>query len=173
MATSAQLERKAEGARGRLSDRIDYLRHHVSPTTVVSDLLGSVNPRTWGDDVLPILAKQARNNPIASMLIAAGVGWLIFSEVRGPVAKSLGLKSFGLMTTRQTAKGGRKRNGLHATARQHPGAGASKEQVKCQRPAATGRLEHRGVRKSRHRLIGRMLLSSITEENDFISKLDI
>ena len=100
---------KAEGARGRLSDRIDDLRYHVSPTTVVSDLLGSVNPRAWGDDVLPILAKQARNNPIASMLIAAGVGWLIFSEVRGPVAKSLGLKSFGLMTTRQTAKGGRKK----------------------------------------------------------------
>jgi hypothetical protein len=88
MATSAQLERKAEGARGRLSDRIDDLRHHVSPTTVVSDLLGSVNPRAWADDVLPILAKQARNNPIASMLIAAGVGWLIFSEVRGPVAKN-------------------------------------------------------------------------------------
>src|SRR5512132_2337699 len=119
MATSAQLERKAEGARRRLSDRIDDLRYHVSPTTVVSDLLGSVNPRAWGDDVLPLLATQARNDPIASMLSAAGVGWLIFSEVRGPVAKSLGLKSFGLksfglksfglMTTRQTAKGGRKK----------------------------------------------------------------
>src|SRR6476660_5827854 len=96
MATSAQLERKAERARGRLSDRIDDLRDHVSPTTVVSDLLGSVNPRAGGDDVLPILAKQARNNPIASMLIAAGVGWLIFSEVRGPVAKTLGLNNLGL-----------------------------------------------------------------------------
>src|ERR1043166_1034435 len=91
MATSAQLERKAERARGRLSDRIDDLRYHVSPTTVGSGLLGSVNPRAWGDDVLPILAKQARNNPIASMLIAAGVGWLIFSEVRGPISKTLGL----------------------------------------------------------------------------------
>src|SRR5215472_593978 len=97
MPTSAQLERKAERARERLSDRIADLRYHVSPTTVVSDLLGGVNPRAWGDDVLPILAKQARNNPIASLLIAAGVGWLIFSEVRGPVAKTLGLpKSFDL-----------------------------------------------------------------------------
>ena len=87
--TSAQLERKAERARERLSDRINDLRYHVSPSTVVSDLLGGVNPRAWGEDVLPILAKQARNNPIASMLIAAGVGWLIFSEVRGPLAKSL------------------------------------------------------------------------------------
>src|SRR5262245_43254537 len=91
MATSAQLERKAERARERLSDRIADLRYHVSPTTVVSDLLQGVNPRAWADDALPILAKQARHNPIASLLIAAGVGWLIFSEVRGPLTKSLGL----------------------------------------------------------------------------------
>ena len=115
MATSsAQLERKAERARERLSDRINDLRYHVSPSTVVSDLLGGVNPRAWGEDVLPILAKQARNNPIASMLIAAGVGWLIFSEVRGPLAKSLGLKSLGiknlgLMTPQQIVKRGRKK----------------------------------------------------------------
>jgi hypothetical protein len=110
MATiSAQLERKADRARERLSDRINDLRYHVSPSTVVSDLLGGVNPRAWGEDVLPILAKQARNNPIASMLIAAGVGWLIFSEVRGPLAKSLGLKSLGLMTPQQIVKRGRKK----------------------------------------------------------------
>ena len=124
--TSAQLERKAERARERLSDRINDLRYHVSPSTVVSDLLGGVNPRAWGEDVLPILAKQARNNPIASMLIAAGVGWLIFSEVRGPLAKSLGLKSLGiknlgLMTPQQIVKRGRKkkrsaRNGKAASA---------------------------------------------------------
>jgi len=114
MATSAQLERKAERARGRLSDRINDLRYHVSPTTVVSDLLGGVNPRAWGEDVLPILAKQARNNPIASILIAAGVGWLIFSEVRGPVAKTLGLnnlglKDLGLTGSKQKARRGTRR----------------------------------------------------------------
>ena len=121
MATSAQLERKAERARERLSDRINDLRYHVSPSTVVSDLLGGVNPRAWGEDVLPILAKQARNNPIASVLIAAGVGWLIFSEVRGPVAKSLGLKN--LMTSGPTAKRGRKKN---RTARNSKSASASR-----------------------------------------------
>jgi hypothetical protein len=114
MPTSAQLERKAERARERLSDRINDLRYHVSPTTVVSDLLGGVNPRAWGEDVLPILAKQARNNPIASMLIAAGVGWLIFSEVRGPVAKTLGLnnlglKELGLTGSKQKARRGTRR----------------------------------------------------------------
>ena len=114
MPTSAQLERKAERARERLSDRINDLRYHVSPSTVVSDLLGGVNPRAWGEDVLPILAKQARNNPIASMLIAAGVGWLIFSEVRGPVAKTLGLnnlglKDLGLTGSKQKARRGTRR----------------------------------------------------------------
>ena len=116
MATSAQLERKAERARERLSGRIADLRYHVSPTTVVSDLLGGVNPRGLGDDVLRILAKQARHNPIASLLIAAGVGWLIFSEVRAPIAKSLGLpKSFdlskrlALTTSHRTSTRGRKK----------------------------------------------------------------
>jgi hypothetical protein len=104
MPTSAQLERKAGRARERLSHRIADLRYHVSPTTAVSDLLQGANPRAWGEDVLPILAKQARNNPIASILIAAGIGWLIFSEMRGPLAKS-----FGLTAPRQTAKRGRKK----------------------------------------------------------------
>src|SRR5262245_18663469 len=122
MPTSAQLERKAERARERLSDRIADLRYHVSPTTVVSDLLGGVNTRNMGQAVLPILAKQARHNPIASLLIAAGVGWLIFSEIRGPIAKSLGLpknlglprnlelsKSLGLTSSRRTSTRGRKK----------------------------------------------------------------
>jgi hypothetical protein len=116
MPTSAQLERKAERARERLSDRIADLRYHVSPTTVVSDLLGAVNARNLGEDVLPILAKQARNNPIASLLIAAGVGWLIFSEVRGPISRSLGLprnldisKTLGLTASRRSSTRRRKK----------------------------------------------------------------
>jgi hypothetical protein len=116
MPTSAQLERKAERARERLSDRITDLRSHVSPTTVVSDLLGVVNARNLADDVLPILAKQARNNAIASLLIAAGVGWLIFSEVRGPISKSLGLpknldlsKTLGLTASRRSSTRRRKK----------------------------------------------------------------
>ena len=136
MPTSAQLERKAERARERLSDRIADLRSHVSPTTVVSDLLGAVNARNLADDVLPILAKQARNNPIASLLIAAGVGWLIFSEVRGPISKSLGLpknlelpknlglprgldpsKALGLTRSRRTSKKRRKTPNSKAAAK--------------------------------------------------------
>jgi hypothetical protein len=83
-ASSTQLARRAEQVRERLSDRLEDLRYHVSPGTVVGDLLG-VNPRTWGaDNAVALLAQQARRNPIACLLIAAGVGWLMFSEPRGP-----------------------------------------------------------------------------------------
>jgi len=86
MATSKELERKAERVRERLSDRLSDLRYHASPATVVTDLLG-FNPRELADDLMPALVKQARTNPIAFGLIAAGVGWLVFSEVREPIAK--------------------------------------------------------------------------------------
>jgi hypothetical protein len=85
MATTKDLERKAERVRERLSDRLSDLRYHASPSTVVTDLLG-INPRELADDLMPALVKQARNNPIAFSLIAAGVGWLIFSEIREPLA---------------------------------------------------------------------------------------
>jgi endonuclease YncB( thermonuclease family) len=96
MATSAQLERKAERARERLSNRIADLRSQVSPMTVVSDLL---QDRGRGDDFLPMLIKKASDNPIASVLIAAGMAWLIFSES----------KSSGLTKPRRTIRRGRKK----------------------------------------------------------------
>ena len=108
MVSSAQLERRAERARERLSDRIADLRYHVSPSTVVSDLLGSVNTRALGEDLLPLLVKQAKNNPVAYLLIGAGIGWLIFSEVRGPLSKM----AFSQATPRRTRhKRRHRRNG--------------------------------------------------------------
>jgi hypothetical protein len=99
MATTAQLERKANRARERLSHRIADLRSQVSPRTVVGDLLEGLNTRGRGDDILPILIKEASNNPIASLLIAGGIAWLIFS----------GSKSSGLTKPRRTTARGRKK----------------------------------------------------------------
>ena len=114
MATSAQLERKAERARERLSDRIADLRSQVSPMTVVSHLLEGVNARVRRDDFLPILVKKMSNNPIASLLIAAGVGWLLFSEVYGPLS--------GLTKPRRKIRRGRKKR---RTARNSKAAAAA------------------------------------------------
>ena len=97
---------------GEIPFRVDANTEQVTFWADASYLYKGNDP--YNDDVLPILAKQARNNPIASMLIAAGVGWLIFSEVRGPVAKTLGLnniglKDLGLPGTRQKARRGTRR----------------------------------------------------------------
>jgi hypothetical protein len=106
MTSSAQLERKAEQARERLADRLADLRFHASPATVVSELFG-INPRALGDDLLPLLTKEVRNNPVAALLVAAGVGWYLYSEVRDPLAK-LG---FGHAKGRQTKRGRSKKRG--------------------------------------------------------------
>ena len=111
MATSAQLERKAERARERLSDRIADLRSQVSPMTVVSHLLEGVNARGRGDDFLPILVKKMSNNPIASLLIAAGIAWLIFSE-----SKSSGLTKLRRTPARERKKRRAPRNSTAAAA---------------------------------------------------------
>ena len=84
--SSAQLQRKAEQARERLSHRLEDLREQLSPSLVIDDLL-DVGSRIWkGDEIVPVLMRQAKNNPMAYALIAAGVGWLIYSETRGTAA---------------------------------------------------------------------------------------
>jgi hypothetical protein len=65
MASSAQLERRAERARERLTD------HRRSPLSRFSGDRGRRPDRRQsqlGDEILPLIAKQARNNPVASSL---------------------------------------------------------------------------------------------------------
>jgi hypothetical protein len=86
MASTTELERKAEQARQRLTGRLADLRYHVSPSTVVNDLLG-IDIETIGKDV-SALSRQVRSNPVAYALIAASIGWLIFSDFARPAAKT-------------------------------------------------------------------------------------
>ncbi len=77
--TSTQLARRADKARERLVDRLEDLRYHASPLTVVSDLF-DVNPKKMGaDSAAQVVVQQIKSNPIAFLLIAAGFGWLILS----------------------------------------------------------------------------------------------
>ncbi len=87
--SSAQLQRKAEQARERLSESLEDLREHLSPSIVIDDLMGAGARILRSDDIVPGLVRQAKNNPVAYALIAAGLGWLIYAETRGapmPVA---------------------------------------------------------------------------------------
>jgi hypothetical protein len=107
MASTAELERRAEQARQRLTGRLADLRYHVSPSTVVNDLLG-INIETIGKDVSAI-TRQVRGNPVAYALIAAGIGWLIFSDFGHPTAK----------TNSERGKSRRRKRGTRKTATKH------------------------------------------------------
>jgi hypothetical protein len=99
--SSAQLQRKAEQARERLSDRLEDLREHLSPSIVIDDLLNA-GSRIWkGDEIVPVLMRQAKNNPMAYALIAAGLGWLIYSETRGSPAAAGKRRSTAKRRTRR------------------------------------------------------------------------
>ena len=81
MTNAEQLERKANRARERLTGRLQDLQYHASPRLVAKDLLGAEVPRTAGD-IAAVFTQQVRTNPLACMLIAAGVGWLIYSDAQ-------------------------------------------------------------------------------------------
>jgi hypothetical protein len=81
MASVEELERRANRARERLAGRLTDLQYHASPGLVARDLLGAEVPRT-ARDIAEVLAQQVRTSPLAFVLIAAGVGWLIYSDAQ-------------------------------------------------------------------------------------------
>ena len=86
MATSNELQRRADQARERLSERLSELGEQLSPAAVVGDLL-SIDYDKARQDVTQFLSKHVRGNPLAYALIAAGVGWLLISEAGEPLSK--------------------------------------------------------------------------------------
>ena len=86
MASSRDLQRRADQARERLSDRLTQLSDQLSPSAVIGDLL-TIDYDKARQDVTQFLSKQVRGNPLAFALIAAGIGWLMISEVGGPSSR--------------------------------------------------------------------------------------
>ena len=86
MASSHELQRRANQARERLSERLGELGDQLSPAAVVGDLL-SIDYDQARQDVTQFLSKHVRGNPVAFALIAAGVGWLLISEAGTPLTK--------------------------------------------------------------------------------------
>ena len=84
------LERDIEETRARLDLTIDRLQDKLSVSGVVDDLVGSMRANGYGsafDHVLEAL----RRNPVPVMLVAAGVGWLIYRLGNQPAATSAGM----------------------------------------------------------------------------------
>jgi hypothetical protein len=86
MASSRELQHRADQARERLSERLTQLSGQLSPSAVIGDLL-TIDYDKARQDVTQFLSKHVRGNPLAFALIAAGVGWLVISEAVKPLSK--------------------------------------------------------------------------------------
>jgi hypothetical protein len=87
------LEQDIEQTRARLGDTIDRLQGSLSPSDVVDDLIGSRRP-DFGNVFDPVVA-TIRRYPAPILLIAVGVGWLIYKIVRGEAEAALRAEDHG------------------------------------------------------------------------------
>jgi hypothetical protein len=86
MASSRELQHKADQARERLNERLTELSGRLSPSAVMGDLL-TIDYDKARQDVTQFLSKHVRGNPLAFALIAAGIGWLLISEAGEPLSR--------------------------------------------------------------------------------------
>ncbi|HEY8380887.1 MAG TPA: DUF3618 domain-containing protein [Microvirga sp.] len=86
------LERDIEESRARLDLTIHRLQDKMSASGIVDDVLGTLRVNQYGSIVDHAMA-VVRRNPVPVMLVAAGVGWLIYrmakDEERATRARTL------------------------------------------------------------------------------------
>ena len=72
-----EIEREIEESRARLDRKIDDIQSRLSVSGIVNEFIGSTRGTQFGsvlDDALEVV----RRNPIPVMLVAVGVGWLMY-----------------------------------------------------------------------------------------------
>jgi len=73
------LSLRADRTRHHLSELVDNLQDQMTPAQLVNQLVGSSGPNRRSG-VAETIADQVSRNPLACLLIAAGVGWLMWSD---------------------------------------------------------------------------------------------
>lgn len=73
------LTQSAARTRHHLSELLDTLQHQVSPSELIQELVTRPAARQ-GADLGAAIAAQVSRNPLACLMIAAGVGWLMYSD---------------------------------------------------------------------------------------------
>src|SRR3954465_12253891 len=81
------LEQDIAHTRMRLGDTIDRLQGSLSPSDVVDDLVGSSRP-DFGDILDPVVA-PIQHHPAPVLLMAVGIGWLVYKMVWGEAEPAL------------------------------------------------------------------------------------
>jgi hypothetical protein len=82
---------RAERTRNHLTELVDSLQNQISPAELVNQLVGRRSSNNRGPGLTEMLTAQISRNPMACVLIAAGIGWLMISdraEKKSPVRRS-------------------------------------------------------------------------------------
>src|SRR2546430_401551 len=80
MSRTQQLEREAEQTRARLIGGLEELRASMTPGQVVDQVADYANIGTG--EFLTNLRDQAARNPMATLLVGAGVAWMMMGGRR-------------------------------------------------------------------------------------------
>ena len=91
--TIKELEQDIAQTRAQLADTMDRLQGSLSPSDVVDDLIGPGGP-DFGDVLDPVVA-TIRHHPAPVLLMAVGVGWLVYKMVRGEAQPALRTEDHG------------------------------------------------------------------------------
>ena len=93
------LEQDIAQTRAQLGDTIYRLQGRLSSSDVFGDLIGSGRP-DFGNVLDPVMA-IIRRHPAPVLLIAVGVGWLVYKMVRREARPALRVEGHGRGMTRQ------------------------------------------------------------------------
>jgi hypothetical protein len=77
---SDDLTRRAERSRNHLAELVDNLQSQITPARLVGQFVGHRGVKGGDPSLTELLTAQVSRNPLACMLIAAGIGWLMISE---------------------------------------------------------------------------------------------
>lgn len=79
------LASRADRTRDHLTRLVDSLQNQITPAELVGQLVGRSS--NSGPSLTEMLTAQVSRNPMACMLIAAGIGWLMMTEGGHPLKK--------------------------------------------------------------------------------------
>ena len=71
---------RAERTRDHLSELFSHLQDQITPAELVNQLAGRRRLNSGEPRIAETITAQLRRNPLACVLIAAGIGWLMMSE---------------------------------------------------------------------------------------------
>lgn len=78
-----ELEQEIEDSRARLDLTIDRIQDRMSVSGIMDELVGSVRGSQYGS-VFDTAIEVVRRNPVPLLLVAAGVGWLLYRMNQNP-----------------------------------------------------------------------------------------